>query len=97
MNTFLKTGIYTEGCIIPMTTEDPFLIAVLDDFSENFRINIYAGSHYITSVTMQNYKQMCNDVSSMMVNDRHGKYVSNIHSLIQEQLFYVYARMHNVN
>jgi hypothetical protein len=97
MNTFLETGIYTEGCIIPITTEDPSLTAILDDFSEEFRINIYAGSYYITSVTMKNYRQMCNDVSSMIVNDRHGKYISNIYSLIQEQLFYVYLRMHNSN
>ena len=34
MNNFLQTGMYTEGCIIPITTEDPCLIAILDDFSE---------------------------------------------------------------
>jgi hypothetical protein len=94
MNNFIKTGIYTEGCIIPVTTEDPSLVAILDDFSEEFRINIYTGSYYITSVTMKNYRQMCNDVSSIIVNDRYGKYISNIHSLVQEQLFWDYLKIH---
>ncbi len=95
MNNFLQTGMYTEGCIIPITTEDPCLIAILDDFSEEFRINIYAGSHYITSVNMTNCKQMCNDVSALLVEDRHGNYLGNIYSLVQEQLFWVYLKMHN--
>ena len=95
MNKFLQTGIYTEGCIIPITTEDPSLICVLDDFSEEFRINIYSGSHYIASVNMINFKQMCNDVSALLVEDRHGNNLGNVFSLVQEQLFWEYLRIHN--
>ena len=95
MNTFLSRGIYTEGCIIPITTEDPSLVAILDDFSEEFRINIFAGSHYIASVDMSNCKQMCNDVSSLLVEDRHGKNIGNIWSLVNEQMFWDYLRIHN--
>jgi hypothetical protein len=94
MKQFLQTGVYTEGCIIPVTTEDPSLLAVLDDFSEQFRINIYIGSSYIDSITMENYRQICNSVSSIAVVDRFGSHLGNVWSLIQEQLYYVYARIH---
>ena len=94
MNNFLQTGIYTKGCIIPVTTEDPSLSVILDDFSENFRVNIYVGQSYIDSVTMSNYRQICNSVSSLPVYSRHNEYLGNLWSLIQEQLFYVYARIH---
>lgn len=97
MNNFIKTGIYTEGCIIPVTTEDPSLVAILDDFSEEFRINIFTGSYYITSITMVNYRQMCNDVSALLVKDREDNYLGNIHSLVQEQLFWDYLKIHNRN
>jgi hypothetical protein len=94
MKDFISTGTYTQGCIIPITTEDPCLKAVLDDFSEEFRINIFAGSHYITSVTMTNYRQMCNSVSALSVVDRQDNYISSIWSLIQEQMFWHYLRIH---
>lgn len=95
MENFLQTGLYTQGCIIPVTTEDPSLVAVLDDFSEEFRINIFIGSTYITSVNMINHRQICNDVSTLLVQDRYGKHLGNIHSLIKEQLYCVYMRIHN--
>lgn len=94
MNTFLSTGVYTEGCIIPVTTEDPCLTAILDDFSEELRINIYVGDSYIDSVTMKNYRQMCNSVSSIPVVDRFGIYLGSIWNVIQEQMFYSYMRIH---
>lgn len=94
MNNFLQTGLYTQGCIIPVTTEDPALSVILDDFSEEFRVNIYVGQEYIDSVTMANYRQICNSVSSLPVYSRHNEYLGNLWSLIQEQLFYVYARIH---
>jgi len=96
MNTFINTGIYTQGCIVPITTEDPCLIAVLDDFSEEFRVNIYAGDSYIDSVTMKNCKQMCNSVSSILVVDRFGVQLGNIWSLVNEQLYYAYLRIHGL-
>lgn len=94
MTNFLKTGVYTEGCIIPVTTEDPSLSVVLDEFSENFRLNIYIGDSYIDSVTMANHRQLCNSVYSLPVYSRHNEYLGSIWTLIQEQLFYVYARIH---
>tara|TARA_R110000868_G_scaffold311513_1_gene572508 strand:- start:178 stop:702 length:525 start_codon:yes stop_codon:yes gene_type:complete len=94
MTNFIQTGIYTQGCIIPITTEDPSLKAILDDFSEEFRINIYAGSHYISSITMSNHRLMCNDVSALLVEDRHGNHLGNVYSLVQEQMFWDYLRIH---
>lgn len=97
MNSFLQNGILgrEHGFLIPLTVEDPSVVAIEDDFSEEYRINIYVGSHYIASVTMNNYKQICNDVSSICVEDRFGNYLGNIHSLIQAQLYYVYLRIHS--
>ena len=95
MNNFLRTGLYTEGCIVPVTTEDPSLVAVLDDFCDYFRVNIYVGKSYIDSVTMDNYRSMCSDVSGLIVTDRRGNYINNIWTLIQEQMFYDYLRIHS--
>lgn len=94
MTKFITSGVYTEGCIIPVTTEDPCLTAVLDDFSEEFRVNIYAGDSYIDSVTMKNCKQMCNSVSAIPVVDRFGVQLGNIWSLVNEQMYYDYLRIH---
>ena len=94
MTNFIQTGVYTQGCIIPVTTEDPSLKAILDDFTEEFRINIYAGSHYISSITMSNHRLMCNDVSALLVEDRHGNHLGNIYSLVEEQMFWDYLRIH---
>lgn len=94
MNQFLKTGVYTDGCIIPVTSEDPSLLVVLDDFSEEFRINIYCGQHYIDSITMSNYRQICNSVSALPVYSRYNEYLGDVWSLVQEQLMYVYLRIH---
>jgi hypothetical protein len=96
METFINTGVYTQGCIVPITIEDPCLTAVLDDFSEEFRVNIYAGDSYIDSVTMKNCKQMCNSVSSILVVDRFGVQLGNIWSLVNEQLYYAYLRIHGL-
>ena len=98
MENFLTNGFIgrSHGFIIPVTTEDPSLLVVLDDFSEEFRINIYCGQHYIDSITMNNYRQICNDVSSLPVYSRHNEYIGNVWSLIQEQLYYIYCRIHNL-
>ncbi len=95
MTNFLKTGIYTNGCIIPVTTEDPSLLLILDEFTENFRINIYCGQSYIDSITMNNFREMCNDVSSLAVQSRHGEYLGNVWSLINEQMYYDYLKIHS--
>jgi hypothetical protein len=96
MTQFLKSGILgrQDGFLIPVTTEDPSLKAVLDDFSEDFRINIYVGDSYIDSITMENYKQICNSVSSIAVVDRFDVPMGNVWSLVQEQLFFAYLRIH---
>ena len=94
MNHFLQTGVYTEGCIIPVTIEDPSLLVQLDDFSESFRVNIYIGSTWVDCVSMDNYRQICNGVSSLSVYSRHNEYMGSLWTLIQEQLFYAYARIH---
>lgn len=39
MNTFLSTGVYTEGCIVPVTTEDPCL-TILETKSDSKRWGI---------------------------------------------------------
>ena len=46
---------------------------------------------------MVNYRQMCNDVSALLVKDREDNYLGNIHSLVQEQLFWDYLKIHNRN
>ena len=96
MTSFLENGILgrEHGYLIPVTVEDPSLLAVLDDFSEDFRINIYVADSYITSVTMKNHLSMCNSVSTIPVVDRHNVYVGNIWSLVNEQLFWEYLRIH---
>jgi hypothetical protein len=94
MTTFLSTGVYTQGCIVPVTTEDPCLTAILDDFSEKFRVNIYVGDSFIDCVTIKNYRQMCNNVSSIPVVDRFGAYQGTIWSLVNEHLYYSYLRIH---
>ena len=94
MNNFLKTGIYTKGCIIPVTTEDPSLSVILDDFSEQFRLNVYCGNSYIDSITILNFRQVCNDVSSLPVYSRHGEYLGNVWSLVNEQMYYDYLTIH---
>lgn len=94
MTNFLQTGVYTEGCITPVTTEDPSLLAVLDDFSEEFRVNIYVGNSYICPVSMGNHRQICANVSSLPVYSYKNEYLGSLWSLVQEQLFYVYARIH---
>jgi hypothetical protein len=96
MSHFLTNGILgrEHGYLIPVTTEDPCLKAVLDDFSEEFRVNIYVGDSYIDSVTMKNCKQVCNDVSSIPVVDRFGVQLGNIWSLVNEQMYYDYLKIH---
>jgi hypothetical protein len=82
MANFLQTGVYTEGCIIPVTTEDPSLLVQLDDFSESFRVNIYIGNTWIDCVSMNNYRQICNNVSSLPVYSRHNEYLGSLWTLI---------------
>ena len=98
MENFITNGFVgrSQGFIIPVTTEDPSLSIILDDFSEEFRINIYCGNHYIDSITMTNYRQMCNNVSALPVYSRFNEYLGNVWSLIQEQLFWVYFKIHKI-
>ena len=95
MNSFIQTGVYTKGCIVPVTTEDPSLLVVFDEFSEEFRLNIYCGESYIDSITIANHRNVCNDVSSLPVYSRHGEYLGNVWSLVHEQMYYDYLRIHN--
>jgi hypothetical protein len=95
MKTFINTGIYTQGCIVPITTEDPSLLVMFDEFSEEFRLNIYCGESYIDSITMADCRQMCNSVSSLPVYSRHNEYLGNVWSLMNEQMYYDYLRIHN--
>lgn len=94
MTDFIKTGIYREGCFVPVTTEDPCIQVLHDEYAETFRINIYVGNTWIDEITMANYNSMCNDVSSLAVYSFKGEYLGNVWKLIQEQLYYVYARIH---
>jgi hypothetical protein len=92
-NTFIQTGVYTEGCFIPVTIEDPCVKVLHDEYGERFRINIYVGNTWIDAITMDNYSTMCNDVSSLAVYSFEGEYLGNVWKLVQEQLSYVYARI----
>jgi len=91
MSTFIQTGVYTEGCIIPVTTEDPCIQVLHDEYAETFSINLYVGNTWIDEITMVNYNTMCNDVSSLAVYSFKGEYLGNVWKLVQEQLSYVYA------
>jgi hypothetical protein len=97
MQDFISKGLYTQGCIVPVTTEYPDLLFILDDFSEEFRINIYIGRHYIDSITMVNCRSMCNDVSRMLVEDRFGKSLGTVWSLVNGQMHLDYLRIHGLD
>jgi hypothetical protein len=92
--TFISTGIYTNGCIIPVTTEDPCIQVILDSYSEDFRLNIYVGSAWIEAITMSNYRSICTDVSALPVYSSKDEYLGNVWKLIQEQLFWDMLRIH---
>jgi hypothetical protein len=92
--TFINTGIYTKGCIIPVTTEDPCIKVILDNYSEDLRLNIYVGSTWIEAITMSNYRSICKDVSALPVYSSKDEYLGNVCWLVQEQLFWDMLRIH---
>jgi hypothetical protein len=92
--TFISTGIYTNGCVIPVTTEDPCIQVIHDEYSEDFRLNIYVGSTWIEAITISNYRSMCNAVSALPVYSSKNEYLGNVYSLIQEMLFWDMLRIH---
>lgn len=92
---FLTTGIYTNGCIVPVTTEDPCIQVILDEYTENFRINIYVGNTWIDAITMTNHRSICNAVSSLPVNSSKDEYLGNVWHLVQEQLFWDHLKIHS--
>lgn len=95
-NTFISTGIYTNGCVIPVTTEDPCIQVIHDDYSEEFCLNIYVGSIWIEAITMSNYRSICNSVSALPVYSSKNEYLGNVWKLVQEQLFWDMLRIHAV-
>lgn len=95
MNNFLKTGIYTDGCIVPVTTEDPDIWVILDEYSEEFRLNVYIGNTWIDAISMTNHRSLHNDVSRLPVHSYKGEYLGTVNSLIQEQLFFDLLKIHH--
>lgn len=89
MKQFIHTGIHTQGCIIPITTEDPDLELRLDEYSEEFRINIYSGSQWIAEInSSDSIRHIDRDVSSLPVYNNREEYLGNVHSLMKEQMFW---------
>ena len=95
-NTFISTGVYTNGCVIPVTTEDPCIKVILNEYSEDFRLNIYVGDTWIEAITMSNYRNMCADVSALPVYSFEGEYLGNVWELTQEQVFWDMLKIHGV-
>ena len=92
--TFISTGIYTNGCVIPVTTEDPCIQVIHNDYSEDFCLNIYVGNSRIEEISMSNYRSICNDVSALPVYSFKGEYLGNVWEFVQEQLFWDMLRIH---
>lgn len=96
MKQFIHTGVHTQGCIIPITTEDPCLELRLDEYSEDFRINIYAGNEWIAEInSSHSLRNIDKDVSSLPVYNNRGECLGNVCSLIKEQMFWDYLRIHS--
>jgi len=96
MKQFIHTGIHTQGCIIPITTEDPCLELRLDEYSEEFRINIYAGDQWIAEITSSDsIRTIDREVSSLPVYNNREEYLGNVHSLMKEQMFWDYLKIHS--
>ena len=96
MKRFIHTGIYTQGCIVPITTEDPCLQLISDEYSEYFRINIYIGDEYIDEInSFDSLMNIHNDVSCLPVYNYRQEYLGNVLSLIKEQMFWNLLRIHS--
>lgn len=95
MNNFLKTGIYTDGCIVPVTTEDPAIWLILDKHCEDFRLNVYVGNTWIDQITMVNHRTLHNDVSRLPVHSYEGEYLGTVNSLVEEQVFFDLLKIHH--
>jgi len=95
MTNFIQTGIYTETCIISVTTEDESLTAMLDEYSENFRINFFIGTTYIDSIDKTiNIKNIHIDILKLVVVNNRNENVGQVYQLLEESMFYDYFKIH---
>lgn len=95
MSNFLKTGIYTQGCIIPVTSNDPSVSAAIDNYSEEFRINIYIGSSYIDTITMDNFRDVHPSILCLDVYDFSNNWLkTNVWGEIRKQYIYNQAKIY---
>lgn len=98
MNNFLKTGIYTEGCIIPVTTEDPSLKAVLNEYSEDLQIILFVGNRCVGTINMDNFREIDSDLLKLPLEDFAGNYLkTNVWSEIRQQYLFDKAKIHGAN
>ncbi len=98
MNNFLKTGVYTNGCIIPVNVEDPSFNAIIDEDSEIFRINLYCGSHWIGEINMNNFREVHNDLLTPYVYDNKGVFTKmNVWGHIRMQYLFDKAKIYGAN
>lgn len=95
MNNFLKTGIYTDGCIVPVTTEDPDILVILGEYCEGFRLNVFIGNTWIDEITMVNHRTLHKDVSRLPVHSYKGEYLGTVNSLVEEQVFFDLLKIHH--
>ena len=94
MNTFIQRGILgrSHGYLIPVTTEDPSVKAIFNDHLEYLSISIYVGNTFVGEITMDNFREMCNSVSSLPVYLLSGEDTKrNIWSFIREQ--YIWEKL----
>ncbi len=92
MTNFIQTGRYTQGCIVPVTTEDDSLTVMLDENSEDFRINFFIGKNYIDSIKFidnkASTKNIHKDVLRLVVVNDQNENIGQVYKLIEQQMFY---------
>lgn len=95
MTNFIQTGRYTEGCIIPVTADDESLTAMIDEYSEEFRINFFIGTTYIDSIDKTiNIKNIHIDILKLVVVNNRNEDVGQVYQLVEESMFYDYFKIH---
>jgi hypothetical protein len=100
MNTFIKKGIIgrEHGFLIPVTIEDPDFKAVLDEYSETFRINLYCGSEWIGEINMNNFREVHNDLFTPCVYDIKGNYTgTNVWGHVRNHYLWEKGRIYGSN
>lgn len=98
MQKLLKTGIYTNGCVIPVSVEDPSFNAIIDENSETFRINLYCGSQWIGEINMNNFREVHNDLLTPYVYDNKGVFTGmNVWGHIRIQYLFDKAKIYGAN